>query len=518
MSETPREFKPLHPELFPEPARSFIRSASEALGVDTTFIAAPLLSALAGAIGNARVVQVKNGWTEPAVVWTAIVGQSGALKTPSINAVLKPLHTHQLADLARFQDEMKEYESAKQVFDLDLKAWKSAGNHRDEKPPDEPRKPTLRRTVASDATTEAVARLLRANPKGILLAVDELAGWLDGFNAYRSGKGPDVARWLEMWSAKTLIVDRVKDEGFPLVVENSAVSICGGIQPAVLARSMAGSNTENGLSARLLVAMPPTRPALWSDRGIDPDAESAMSESMDRLLSLRGITEEDGDRPRVVYLGDEARTIFRRWHDRHAEEQAEMDEAMAAVWSKLKGYAVRFALVLHTMEVCSSGARPGIDGDHIDAASMTGAIALADWFGEEALRVAEVLNQAEEERDMLNLVERIKSMGGETTVSSFQRSSSKYRTASEARAALKKLETAGHGRLSVRGPSGKGGRPSECFTLNGDGDKLRPEDDHYYYRNPTPDELEIMFGKDKNGLATCRPATIAEADSLLLDD
>ena len=62
-----------------------------------------------------------------------------------------------------------------------------------------------------DITVEAIAKRLAAAPKGLLLATDELAGWLGSFDRYTNGKG-DVEHWLTMHGARDLMVDR-KTEG-----------------------------------------------------------------------------------------------------------------------------------------------------------------------------------------------------------------------------------------------------------------------------------------------------------------
>ena len=64
----------------------------------------------------------------------------------------------------------------------------------------------------SDATVEAVAPILEANPRGVLLARDELAGWIRSFDRYAGGKGGgDAAHWLSMHNGEAVVVDRSFD-------------------------------------------------------------------------------------------------------------------------------------------------------------------------------------------------------------------------------------------------------------------------------------------------------------------
>ena len=57
------------------------------------------------------------------------------------------------------------------------------------------------RYLVSDCTVEALAVLLEQHPRGLLVARDELSGWVNSFDAYKSCRGADVAHWLSMHRA-----------------------------------------------------------------------------------------------------------------------------------------------------------------------------------------------------------------------------------------------------------------------------------------------------------------------------
>ena len=76
-------------------------------------------------------------------------------------------------------------------------------------PPVKPEPPQAARCIVSDTTVEALAPLLLANPRGLLFAREELAGWIGSFDRYAGGKGgADSAHWLSMHSGEPIIVDR----------------------------------------------------------------------------------------------------------------------------------------------------------------------------------------------------------------------------------------------------------------------------------------------------------------------
>ena len=63
-------------------------------------------------------------------------------------------------------------------------------------------------TTVREISIEQLAPILSENPKGLVLARDELAAWAGGFDKYRGGKGEESAHWLEMYRAGKLTVDR----------------------------------------------------------------------------------------------------------------------------------------------------------------------------------------------------------------------------------------------------------------------------------------------------------------------
>ncbi|GAG23361.1 unnamed protein product, partial [marine sediment metagenome] len=214
-------------DALPEPARSFVVKGAQAIGCDPSYIALPLLAAMASAIGNSRCIRLKPGWTEPAVIWTAIVGESGSLKTPAFKRVVKPIRDRQGEALKRHTEELTEYETAILRYERDLAAWKRSKSHTDD-PPEKPPRPQADRYLVSDTTVEALAPILLENPRGVLLARDELAGWIGSFDRYSGGKsGADAAHWLSMHNGESLVVDRKTGAVRTIYVPSALVSVTG---------------------------------------------------------------------------------------------------------------------------------------------------------------------------------------------------------------------------------------------------------------------------------------------------
>src|SRR5205807_3933001 len=107
---TMERFEPFPVDALPEPVRGFVAAAAKAIGCDSSYVALPLLTELAAAIGNTRRLQLKRGWTVPAILWTAIVGESGTAKTPAFKLVMRLIHERQRKALERHADAMEQYE------------------------------------------------------------------------------------------------------------------------------------------------------------------------------------------------------------------------------------------------------------------------------------------------------------------------------------------------------------------------------------------------------------------------
>jgi len=410
----------------PKKVAKFVNRASKSIACDSSYLALPILSAAASSIGNSRCVQLKPGWTEPAVLWTAIIGESGTHKSPAMDASLHPIR--------RLQAKLVE------SFDHAIDAWLQLSREEKSKTP----KPVCHRIIVGDTTIEALTDRLADNPRGVLLARDELAGWIESHNQYKGGTGGDTAHWLAMHRAGDLIVDRKSGDKQTIFVARAAVSITGGIQPAVLARSLGHEHFEDGLAARLLLAMPPRKAKKWTEAEISEADERSLSRIYHQLRQLNPDEDDDGGLPPFpVTLNKQAKRLWIEFFNDHAKEQTELTGDLAAAWSKLEGYCARLALIIHLLRWAS---REEVNCSSIDQDSMQSAITLIEWFKNETRRVYALLAETDEDRELRELVELIRRKGGRITVRKLMRSVFKFKKSDEAEEALNELKEAGFGK------------------------------------------------------------------------
>jgi hypothetical protein len=196
--------------LLPDPLGQYVVEFSQSIGCDPAFFALPLLSALAAAIGATRWIELRTGWREPSILWTALVGDSGTQKSPALAAATACLRERERSALLKYQEELPEHEVAMAKYEKALAAWKRKCDGSD--PPQRPAELVAERCLCGDITMEALGKRLKYAPRGLLEIRDELAGWLNSFDQYRSGKGGDLPHWLSIYNATPLIVDRKSED------------------------------------------------------------------------------------------------------------------------------------------------------------------------------------------------------------------------------------------------------------------------------------------------------------------
>jgi len=416
-------WQPFPTDVFPTPARRLIEAAARSIRVDPAMIAVPCLVTMTAAIGGARVVRVKEGWSEPAVLWAGVVARSGEQKSPPLEIATEPL---------------AEAEQRLAAADPD------------------------QRVVVRDVTIESLADKLKDSPRGLVLVRDELAGWFDGFRRYRN-HGSDAPAWIECFHGRRLVVDRVQRG--TARIRRAVVSVVGTIQPGIFRNHASPALVESGLIPRLLLVMPPRRPRRWSDAELPQSVTAGWAELIGRLFDLPMPVDDYGDpAPAVSDLAPEARGLFREWVNGLGAEIDRADDTLAAMLSKLEGYVARFALVLH---LARWAAGEQVDPARIDGESMTRAVRLGWWFRNELERVAGLLLADPEDAERQELVDWIRQRGGVVTPRELKAGCWRFRRlpTSEIEAELGRLVEAGLGRWEKIPTTVKGGRPTRRFVL-----------------------------------------------------
>jgi len=259
-----------------------------------------------------------------------------------------------------------------------------------------------------------------------------------------------------------LLVDRKTGDRPVIHVPRAAVSICGGIQPRILAQCLGREHFESGMAARFLLAMPPTKPKRWTDAETPAEVAEAMASVVDRLYGLALGEDADGEpTPLEVGLTEAGRQAFIQFVNSHNEAAADLPADERASWSKLEAMAARLALLVHLVRVASG--EDGVACDRADAKSVAAGVRIVEWARREIGRVYAALREGEDGRALRRLVEAVAAAGGSVTLRDWQRRRSLK--AAEAQSQLDELVAAGLARWEVTPAGPEGGRPSKRLIL-----------------------------------------------------
>lgn len=339
---------PLH--TLPAALQDLVCQAAASVGCPVDYPAAHALAVAAGAIGGSYDLQVKRGYYAPSNLWVCVVAPPGSGKSPAVAPVLAPVYREHARRLREKLDDGEQ-----------------------------------REVYVSDVTVEKLALMLCDNPRGLLMAWDEMAGWLTSFNQYKGGKGNDRSHYLSIWDGRAVKVDRKGKDSEPVFVPKPRLSIVGGIQPEVLDELRAGPS--DGLFDRMLFSFP-ADPGLavetWAE--VDDAPCEAWAVAL-RNLWARGMHNPGGpnQRPNIVTMGEDARPVWKGWTEELAGMVAEKEGVAyyRSVAAKVAGYTARLALVVHLLREAYCEGRP----QGVSAADMGDAVALAGYFLGHAERV-----------------------------------------------------------------------------------------------------------------------------------
>ncbi|MBK6940943.1 MAG: DUF3987 domain-containing protein [Planctomycetes bacterium] len=448
----PLRFQPFPNDALPPLCRRFVESVAMSIGVQTAAVALPFLIVLAAAVGNTRRARIKKGHDEPPLLWGLLLGRAGLGKTPIFGAVMAPLVDIESELFRTYEFEMKQWKKRGGDDDDEGSADDDSDGSDGVQSPPKPR-PVMRRLIVKDATIEALHQLLSNNPDGLLLHIDEFAGFVGAFDAYRPRSASDRSRWIELYDASPLCVDRKKSKDV-LRIPSAAVCVLSGAQPGILRKVIGDAEHQSGFFGRFAVTLPPGEADPLSTAEVDPQLVSEISMLYRRLIANRsGPFGMQGGVYRIVRLTDDARAEYHAYIRSNLEDDRDAPPDLEASLIKLRPWAVRLALVLHAVRQAIGDS--AVDPDWIDAATMRDATRIAGFCRHEAKRVHALLSGSHGDSQVAADVDWIRRRGGSVTLRDFQRT----RTAGTRDDALARLEAIERARLGAWDPEPKVRKP-----------------------------------------------------------
>lgn len=404
----PRKAPPPPRDSFPM-ARWF-SDVSASKGAPFDYLATQALAIAAGVVGGARAVQVRPNWIEPCVLWIPSIGNPSCGKSPSLAVLKRALQALERECAGDVKAERGEFEARKIEAEAARERWeasaKEAVKHSRAAPPmpedaQEPQEPQPPRLVVGDITIEKLAELNAANPRGLVLIRDELAGLLGNFGRYSNGADEPV--YLSAYNGDATPVDRKK--GGTINAPRFCLSIVGGIQPDKFQALLEGRDND-GLVSRFLPVWPDPQPRVWEVPQAD---EGRFLEVLRRLRSLNMEPDAAGELgPRVLPLSAAASEAYAAWYKEQEAKIAASSGFMAEFLGKADGTCARVALVLELLQWAAGMNGPADGPAEVSALSVERACTLyADYFEPMARRVYADAALPPEERKAIALLREI---------------------------------------------------------------------------------------------------------------
>jgi hypothetical protein len=362
---------------------AWITAEAAARACPRDYVAAALLGAASGWIGNSRRIAATSDWNEPVHLWFALIGAPSTGKTPALRPMIEASRKVERDAEPAWRNALAKYECDAEAANAAEKAWRgqvAKAAKGKVSPPDRPiaaqapSKPPRPRVVTMDTSTEELQRLLADNPRGLLHVRDELAGWLGSFDRY-GGNGADRGFYLECWNGSSYVCDRVKFNAVPLRIEHTSLSMIGGMVPDRLREALA--EADDGLPARFFFPWPePVPVAPLRQRGAVDAAEhrNTLESAAQRLHALKMGDDYQGQpAPIALRLDGIATGLF----DEQRQEQMQRARAASGLtggWhGKNPGRLLRLALVFEYLAwAVSDGSTPEPTSVSADAVVRAG--------------------------------------------------------------------------------------------------------------------------------------------------
>jgi replicative DNA helicase len=378
---------PFPVDVMPKRIAAMVRATATSLQVPADLPGMLALAVLSTAAGGRVVIEVADGWREPANIYTAPVMPSGSRKSPTYAVMTEPIRRAEAQLRTTARAARAEALAMAEVRSMQAdKARRSAATADDEGRDDAlaeaiaateaalsaqvPPEPEL---VADDVTSESLVTILAEQGGRVALLAPEGDVMMTIAGRYNGKPNPGVL--LRGWCGEGIRVRRgSRQEDIPHVY----ITLCICLQPEML-REIADvpGFRGRGVLARHLFAVPADTvgfrkagaPAIKAQT-----ADAYVADMQTLVLSLHEWTD-----PYVLTLTEAARKVFREWEEavepRLRRAGGDLGEELREWGSKLVGTTARLAGLLHL------GARAtGKWGDPIDDQTMKDAITLAEYL------------------------------------------------------------------------------------------------------------------------------------------
>ena len=155
-----------------------------------------------------------------------------------------------------------------------------------------------------------------------------------------------------------------------------------------------GERSQNGFLDRILFVIPNNlEKRYWSENELSTHVIPHWNNLTQKLINIDFQSDETGDPiPRELGFSSYAKKRLYEWQRCNTDQcNAENDEVIKGIYSKMEIYAIRFCLILQMSRwLCEES-----DKEIIDLKSVEGAIELVEYFKRTARKVQYIINSSD---------------------------------------------------------------------------------------------------------------------------
>jgi hypothetical protein len=391
--------------------RAWVSETAHGAGAPVDYVVQALLAAVAGVCGAGVLARITESWSEPLILWQALVGGPSNGKTPALEALRRPLAAVEKTTAREKRGPM---------------------------------------VVDHDTPLPQLLAAAGKRPAGALLWRDEPAAWLAALGCNGRGEPRPLSALLDTWSPLRTALG----PGSP------AMSIIGCLDPARLDQALRGS--DDGRAARFLYAWPQPAP-YRSFLELPGCRESDAVNALQRIARAAG----NPAAPLVLQLNDQALKHLDGHLSLLHQELQRCDGVEAAWLGKGRGTVVRLALALALLDWAANASSAASSPTAIAGETMFQACRLWDYFRSHARAVLARAFPSDGERLMRRVLGWIRARGAAQISREDVRRDAlgQALSAHQSLQVIVSLERAGFLRKAVYEPDGAG-RPPLRWDVN----------------------------------------------------
>ena len=364
-------------DLLPSTLKPWASDITDRFQCPSDFVGAAIMAALASVLGRKIGIrpQAKTDWTTVPNLWALLVGRSGVMKSPAMEAALTPVKRIAAQAGEAYHAQQGEYQRKARLQEIQADEAKKVVRAVLKKNPqadvanllafEEIEAPTLRRYIVNDTTVAALGELLRHNQNGFLVYRDEMVSLLKGLD--REDAAGDRGFYLTAWNGDSSYTIDLIGRGLNLYIPAVCLSLLGSTQPARIAEyihhAVKGTSGDDGLIQRFSMLVWPDMGSDWNDIDRWPDHEAKQAankvfEYLDKLnpLDIGAVQDKgaNGEPEGIPYLrfDDAGRELFLEWRTTLETNLrgSDLPPALESHFSKYRKLIPAIALLIHVAD------------------------------------------------------------------------------------------------------------------------------------------------------------------------